>query len=237
VADVAVTISPQAVPVGKTPRYGRKLEGILRKAAAVICTRGYHQASMRGISRATGVSLAGLYYYFSSKEHLLYLIQRCTFENILASSSEAIRRQPDPESRLRAFIELHLKYFLDRPNEMKVINHEEALLGADLRREVNALKKAYYRVCLEQVKALKQARRLTGLNTRIAALSLFGMMNWIYTWHNPRVDPGAGELARQMADLFLKGIAGYKAGKTAAQRLAEPMARQGPHRRQPALRK
>ena len=41
---------------------------------------------------------------------------------------------------------------------------------------------------------------------RIAVLSLFGMMNWIYTWHNPRVDADAGVLARQMADIFLNGF-------------------------------
>jgi hypothetical protein len=35
---------------------------------------------------------------------------------------------------------------------------------------------------------------------------LFGMMNWIYTWYNPRVDADAAELAREMADIFLNGI-------------------------------
>jgi hypothetical protein len=37
-------------------------------------------------------------------------------------------------------------------------------------------------------------------------LSLFGMMNWIYTWHNPRVDADAGELAREMGEIFLHGV-------------------------------
>ena len=40
----------------------------------------------------------------------------------------------------------------------------------------------------------------------MAVLSLFGMMNWIYTWHNPRVDLDAGELAGEMSDLFLRGV-------------------------------
>ena len=49
--------------------------------------------------------------------------------------------------------------------------------------------------------------------TRLAVLSLFGMMNWIYTWHNPRVDANAQELADQMGDIFLKGICAARAGK------------------------
>ena len=38
---------------------------------------------MRDLSRATGMSLAGLYYYFESKERLLYLIQKHTFSTIV----------------------------------------------------------------------------------------------------------------------------------------------------------
>ncbi len=41
---------------------------------------------------------------------------------------------------------------------------------------------------------------------RVAVLSLFGMMNWIYTWRNPRLDTDAEPLAQQMGDIFLRGI-------------------------------
>jgi Tetracyclin repressor-like, C-terminal domain len=37
-------------------------------------------------------------------------------------------------------------------------------------------------------------------------LGLFGMINWIYTWHNPRVDLDAGALAEEMSSLFLRGV-------------------------------
>ena len=37
-------------------------------------------------------------------------------------------------------------------------------------------------------------------------LSLFGMMNWIYTWHNPRVDADAKSIAQEMGDIFLRGV-------------------------------
>jgi hypothetical protein len=52
---------------------------------------------------------------------------------------------------------------------------------------------------------LKSARRLE-FSTRIAVLSLFGMMNWIYTWHNPRADADSEAIAREMGDIFLRGV-------------------------------
>ena len=38
---------------------------------------------MRDLSRESGMSLAGLYYYFESKERLLFLIQKHTFTTIV----------------------------------------------------------------------------------------------------------------------------------------------------------
>jgi hypothetical protein len=38
------------------------------------------------------------------------------------------------------------------------------------------------------------------------------MINWIYTWHNPRVDLDAGTMAGEMSNLFLRGV--LNSGKT-----------------------
>ena len=55
---------------------------------------------------------------------------------------------------------------------------------------------------------MEDLRRERGLdfNARTAVMSLFGMINWIYTWYNPRVDGSAQELACQMSDTFLRGV-------------------------------
>ena len=193
--------------------FDRKLEEILRQATAVFCARGYHQASIRDIARSTGVSLAGLYYYFSSKDELLYMIQRHTFETILAGARAALVKVEDPLERLRTFIRLHLEFFLTHPNEMKVLTHEDRSLENAWRREVHAIKKSYYQLCYDQVEALKRTQGLKKLNARLAVLSLFGMMNWIYTWYNPKVDPDAATCARHMTEIFLYGMFGDWASK------------------------
>src|SRR6267143_7276399 len=64
-------------------RFDRRLGQILDHATEVFCEKGYEGASMRDLSRATGMSPAGLYPYFQSKERLLYLIQKHTFTTIL----------------------------------------------------------------------------------------------------------------------------------------------------------
>ncbi len=66
---------------------------------------------MRDLSRATGMSLAGLYYYFESKERLLFLIQKHTFTTILEKLKARLENVRDPEERIRIFILNHLRIF------------------------------------------------------------------------------------------------------------------------------
>jgi Tetracyclin repressor-like, C-terminal domain len=61
------------------------------------------------------------------------------------------------------------------------------------------------RSCVELLEQFKRAKELE-FSSRTAALSLFGMMNWIYTWYRPRADGNAEELAQQMGDIFLRGV-------------------------------
>src|SRR5690242_15093005 len=188
-------------------RFDRRLAKILAHATDVFWEKGYDGASMRDLSRASGTSLSGLYYYFDSKEKLLYLIQKHTFSTIVARLRERLEGVENPEQRVRTFIQNHLEYFLDNQKAMKVLSHEDEALKNGYGAEIVAIKREYYRICVGLMEELKRSQGLQ-FSSRIAVLSLFGMMNWIYTWHNPRVDADAGDLARQMAEIFLNGIRG-----------------------------
>ena len=186
-------------------RFDRRLAEILTHATDVFCEKGYEGASMRDLSRASGMSLAGLYYYFESKERLLFLIQRHTFSTIVQRLKGRLEGVTDHEERIRIFILNHLEYFLANQQAMKVLSHEADVLKNGFGSEVAAIKREYYRICVGLLEDLKRARGLE-FSTRIAVLSLFGMMNWIYTWHNPRVDADAEHLAGEMGDIFLGGV-------------------------------
>ena len=110
-----------------------------------------------------------------------------------------------PEERIRIFIQNHLEYFMANQSGLKVLAHEDEALKNGFNSEVAGIKREYYRICVGLLDELKRDRGLH-FSTRIAVLSLFGMINWIYTWHNPRVDPDAAALGRQMGDIFLSGV-------------------------------
>ncbi len=184
----------------------RKLQHILRGAARVFYEKGFEGASIRDISRATGVSLSGLYYYFESKQKLLYLIQHHTFTSVVSQLEKRLVDVDDPAARLRILIRNHLDYFMSHPVEMKVLSHEDEALERPYRKEVAAVKRRYYEIARAIFEDLRKQGLARSVNSRVAVLTLFGMMNWVYTWHKPKLDPGAEALAETIAGIFLNGV-------------------------------
>jgi len=193
----------RANPPASSPQLGK----ILDHATEVFCDKGYEGASMRDIARATGMSLAGMYHYLGSKERLLYLIQKHTFSTILGRLRDQLEGISDPEQGIRVVILNHLEYFLEHQQAMKVLSHEDEALEGDYGREVAGIKREYYRICLDLLNRYRKEKGLQ-FDSRIAVLSLFGMMNWIYTWYNRRQDGSASRMARDMGNIFFQGIGG-----------------------------
>jgi len=137
-------------------KYDQKLEFILRNAARIFAEKNYHSTTMRDISRATNVSLAGLYHYCKSKEELLFLIQDNCFGRVLERLEERLREVVDPLNKLRIFIDNHLSFFAANMAEMKVLSHEAESLAGDLHTHVSTKKEKYTRLARKILKELQQ---------------------------------------------------------------------------------
>jgi len=168
---------------------------------------------MRDISKATDVSLSGLYYYFDSKQRLLYLIQKNAFTSIVERLQERLAGNAHPVARLRILVQNHIDYFLSHPNEMKVLSHEEGALESPFRQEIGAIKRKYFALAHKIFDEVVPEGPNPGLNERVAVLSLFGMMNWVYQWHKPGIDPGADELTDAIVGIFLHGVSATPGAK------------------------
>ena len=76
--------------------YDDRLNHILAAATDVIARVGYEKASMRQVASAAGVSLAGMYHYFDSKERMLFLIQFRAFSALLSTLKEKLHGSGRP---------------------------------------------------------------------------------------------------------------------------------------------
>jgi len=185
--------------------YDERLNHLLAQAARVFADRGYHATTMRDIAQASGVSLAGIYYYVRGKEALLSRIQERCFAGVLEGAREAVAASEDPAERVQAFVRHHVGYFAAHMAEMKVLSHEAGSLSGEARRRVEAIKRRY--VDLLEGLLREAAPDEAPVDRNAAAYLLFGMMNWMYTWYNPVREIDPRRLADLIARIFLGGFA------------------------------
>jgi AcrR family transcriptional regulator len=211
-------------------KYDQKLEFILRNAARIFAEKNYHSTTMRDISRATNVSLAGLYHYCKSKEELLFLIQDNCFGRVLERLEERLLEVNDPLVKLRIFIENHLSFFAANMAEMKVLSHEAESLAGELHTHVSTKKEKYTKLArqiLQEIQARQDASSpIDPIDATVATYALFGMMNWIYNWYDPQGKLTVAELVDNVTRLFRHGFVGGLPAEEldfAAKTMAEPL--------------
>jgi AcrR family transcriptional regulator len=195
-----------------TRHYDEKLQLILKTSAKIFAEKGFHHTSVRDISRATKMSLSGLYYYFTTKEELLYLIQERCFVTLLQHWHQVDSPDLDVRPRIRAFAENHLGFFLHNMPEMKVMAHEDESLTGEFDDKILVFKRRYVKVIMDLIGEFQQQEGGGGksVDLRVATFSLFGMMNWIYTWYQPKRDLPFPQLIEQMLRIYFFGL--LKAG-------------------------
>ena len=185
--------------------YDHRKERLLAAAARVFAATGFAGTSMRDLAKASAMSLAGIYYYSEGKDDLLFQIQKSCFDKVTVGASSIVSRASDPQEKLAAFIKHHVEYFVAHMAEMKVLAHEAESLSGTMLEEITRLKRAYVDLLVDLLAALDGTNGAERQRRQVAAYTLFGMMNWIYTWYRPDGSIGADELADTITRLFLNG--------------------------------
>lgn len=205
--------APTTQNTEEKPGYRQRRREVLKVSARVFSEQGYEKASIRRISKELGKSLSALYYYVKTKEELLYLIQLETFTSLADELALSTTGIPDPLERLRSMIENHVSHFLNNIDELKVCAHEMESLSGEAYQEVLAVRRRYFRDTRSIVADLLRRFGNDELDANLATLILFGMLNWIYMWYDPKRNKSVSELADQIYRLFVNGLASGRADR------------------------
>lgn len=187
----------------------KKLDRLLMKAAALIAKNGFDAMTMRDLSAALGMSVAGLYHYFANKEDLLFQLQYRTFASLLAQQ-ELVAEQPGtPEERLARLVTGHLQFYSRKKNELKVCTFEMESLGPKPYGIVEELRRRYYKLMAQVVSQITDGQASDETETtqnRHASLFIFGMLNWIFMWYQPSRHGTVEQIGQEMQELLLHGL-------------------------------
>lgn len=175
--------------------------------ARLFAEKGYQETTTRELAAAMDVTNGTFYYYFSSKEDLLYQISRDALVEITAAIKDALDGVDDPETRIRKMIAAHMTTILSSPDSHKTaLEMNWRSLTDEKRQEVVAGRASYEALLRSEIQSAQESgvlRRDT--QAGILTLLLLNMMNWTIFWYRAGRDLSIDDLIVEIQRVFLDG--------------------------------
>ena len=210
-------------------------EAIRAQAARLFARHGYPVTPIAELARSCGISKALLYHYYRDKEQLLFDIADRYLDSLLAIVAEVEAQPLAPAARLRQLIERFMGAYEDAAVFHRVLVQDVKYLKTPHRNHINAKQRRVVQSYADAVAAA--APQLAGSPLlKPVTMTLFGMINWTFTWLKDEGPVRYTDMAPVVADLFLNGVAAVqppaagaigaggnrRAGRVARRPLAQP---------------
>jgi AcrR family transcriptional regulator len=190
----------------RAPR--RRQQEIVEAAARVFHEKGYESTSIQDIADAVGILKGSLYYYITSKEDLLFEIIRGVHEEALKNLELTRELDGDALQKIRAFVVVHLTHNATNLVKMGVFFQDFRSLSGE-RREIIVKERDLYDHFLRDLIRQGQEQKIIcpDIDPKLAAITVLGMMNWIYQWYRPDGGLSVEEIAAAYGDFVVAGLA------------------------------
>lgn len=190
--------------------FDEKRRSILDSAAAVFAKLGMERASMAQIAQENNVSKALLYHYYPSKDLLIFDIGRTHLVELEAAIIEADRPDLEPRARLRHLIGGVLENYRTASNFHQVLLNGTGSLTEPQRLELREMERRIVKAFSDVLVDINPALADNRAGVTPVTMSLFGILNWVYTWFRPSGALSREGYADMVTALFLDGAAAMK---------------------------
>lgn len=179
---------------------------ICRTAAQIFLDRGYDATSVSDVARALGMTKAGLYHYFDSKEALLLEIMTFGVERMRDEVVTPALAVHDPEERLRQIVLRHARIATNGRGAVAHLGDEVRALPPAGRKQIEERWRFYFDLIRNTLAELKAGGRLRDVDITVAAFSLLGMILWLPRWFRQDGRLSQEKVAVEIANLALGGL-------------------------------
>jgi AcrR family transcriptional regulator len=156
---------------------------LVRQAAQMLFARhGYAAVSMRQIAAEVGVQAGALYLYTPDKQTLLFNLMRTHLEELLAAWA-AEPKGETPQERLEVFSRFHIRFHLDRPDEVFIAYMELRNLEPDNFAVIERLRHDYESELESILKDGSETEDFRVPDIKLATLAIIAMLTGVNTWY------------------------------------------------------
>lgn len=183
-----------------------RAQEIYLTAAQLFFEKGFESTSVSDIASALGMTKAGLYYYFESKQELLFRIVTMGLDSVKDAVLDPARFITDAEQRLRFILMNHARLAAEGNHAVIIISHEINALTFDQRVSVQNRRREYFEFVRNTLVEMAGEGKLRDLDITTATFTLFGMILWLPRWYRSSGKQPVDKVCRDVCDLALNGL-------------------------------
>ena len=173
---------------------------ILDVAREMFSQRGYRDTSLQDIADQMGITRPAFYYYFRSKDEILWrLIENLGFQ-LLEQARPIAAGQGRPEARLREVAQRHVQLLLEHQDAFRVYFQARASVEGERDRHLRDGEHAYAGVIADLIREAQAEGDFRPGDADFDALLVTGLGNSVIRWFQPGGRLSAADVAARTAD-------------------------------------
>ncbi|PSL50971.1 TetR family transcriptional regulator [Salsuginibacillus halophilus] len=180
---------------------------IIEAALRLFEERGFHSVTVDAVVQESETSKGGFYYYFNSKDELLYTIHDAFITFVLDKAEEAAAKTITPAEQLYETVRSFVMMFEKYRAHVTVFYQENTYLGPAYAEKMKEKRDQYKQTMFSIVKRGKlEGEFRSELPVPITSMAIFGMINWTYKWYKSDGKYTVAEIADIFADLIMRAV-------------------------------
>jgi AcrR family transcriptional regulator len=207
-------VARSSSPRGRAPKTGKGVsnggpedlaapERLLAAAVEAFGQRGYHATTTREIAERAGMSPAGMYIHFQSKQEILYQVSRFGHAAVLEVVEDALAGDAPPEEQVRRFVQAFTAWHAWNHRSARVQQYELHALAREHFDEIRSLRSRFGHMLKQELRRGVQSGIFTIGDLDTTALAILSLGIDVARWYRPGIDPEPDALGQAYADLVL----------------------------------
>ena len=198
------TTSPPPLGAPTSDPDASTVERLLQAAAHAFADKGFHATTTRDIASGAGLSPAGVYVHFGSKEELLFNLSRSGHESALRLLRAAIADGRTPSDQLANVMARFTEWHVEQYQVARVVQYEHHHLTPEHHAEVLALRKEMDSLVRDVLERGVTDGAFTVDDSADTALALLSIVVDVARWYSPTIHRTPSEIGSTNAALALR---------------------------------
>jgi AcrR family transcriptional regulator len=207
--DASASPSPHQAFADRRRDPATKREAVLQTAAQLFIEKSYGRTSLNDVADRLKITKPALYHYFDNKEDILLECYRLGVGLIEETLNEIADHCGTGLQKVEAFIHSYAMVMTVNFGRC-VMRLDEGDLTSGARTEVRAYKRKIDRRLRGFIQEGVEDGSIGACDTKIAAFSILGALNWICMWYEPDGALSPDEIATQFAHTLTQGLVARK---------------------------